>query len=178
MYREAPIVSDPTTEEKPMSNQNTLTRDEREQWASSHECCEYVAAALGWDDDLFGHGDDSIWVEAARNARAAGMSDGDTLHWGAQSRTVIAVFDCAYRAAAADAADAAAFAMRAARAAADAAAAAEGAAYEAAAADVAATATASRAAAAAMSAADGAAWAAADAADTARRVTTTTEEPK
>jgi hypothetical protein len=165
-----------------MSNQNTLTRDEREQWASSHECCEYVAAALGWDDDLFGHGDDSIWVEAARSARVAGMSDGDTLHWGAQSRTVIAVFDLAYRESSLDAARAAAAAARAACDAAAAARAAKGAACEAAAADAASAATASRAAsraaAAARAACDAAAaaWAAADAADAACRITTTTEE--
>ncbi len=162
-----------------MSTQNTpTTRNDREQWASSHECCEFVAAALGWDDGLFEDGEDSVWVEAARNARAAGMSDGDTLHWGAQSRTVIAVFDCAYRESSLDAARAAAAAARAACDAAAAARAAAYDAYEAAAADVAAAAIASRAAAAVARAARAAAVTTVAAADAACRVTATTQEPK
>ena len=176
MYREAPIVSDPTTEEKPMSNQNTLTRDEREQWASSRECCDFIADALGWDDESFESGEKVIWLDAAKNARAAGIGDGQTLHWGAQSRTVIEVFDASYRESSLDAARAAAAAARAACDAAVSARAAAAAAYDAAAADAAA----SRAAAAAMSDAATTARAAADAANVAYLAAChiTTQEPK
>ena len=63
-----------------------------EQWRSSRETCEYVAAALEYDDGAWQQGEaDTIWQEAARYAIADGCDDTDLLCWGYESRTIAAV---------------------------------------------------------------------------------------
>jgi hypothetical protein len=58
-------------------------------WADSRETCEFVAEALGYDNEQWEQPDDSdtIWKEAARLAVAAGHAS-SILCWGRERRPV------------------------------------------------------------------------------------------
>ena len=62
----------------------------REKWRDSRETCEYIAAALRYDDDAWESGDDSaaVYAEAARLALADGAAPDTLLCWGATSKTI------------------------------------------------------------------------------------------
>lgn len=67
-----------------------MNHHEKEAWRDSHQCCEYIADALGYDSDKWDDPEDpeAVWTEAAKAAAADGMGDGHELCWGVEYRTV------------------------------------------------------------------------------------------